>query len=78
MCGYCKPFNNRSIPGLNGAITASVSFKVDPEPAYTIDVEHWEEIGKGNSIHFRKVSSTVEIPVSFCPRCGRDLRAVVE
>lgn len=74
MCNYCKPFNDMSVKGLNGAIRASVSYAEDPEPMYVVDVEHWESNDAKQSVVFRKVSSTIELPISFCPRCGRDLR----
>ena len=77
MCGYCRPFKDKPIP-LNGAIKASISFADDPEPMYVLDVEHWEEVGNAMSVAFRRQNSHVEIPVSFCPKCGRNLRGGAE
>lgn len=74
MCNYCKPFSGRMVRGLNGAIRACVSYAEEPEPLYTVDVEHWESSKSKDSVHFRKVRSAVELRPNFCPVCGRELR----
>lgn len=73
MCNHCRPFNGKTLDAIRGAITATVSFTADPEPRYRLEVSHWEPTDKA-STHLRKVTSVQDIPVSFCPICGRDLR----
>lgn len=74
MCNYCKPFSNRMVHGLNGAIKANLNYAEEPEPVYVVDVEHWESSKSKDSVFFRKVKSAVEFRPNFCPVCGRELR----
>ena len=73
MCNCCRPFNGKTLGGIKGAITATLSFANDSDPMFKLEVSHWEPVDQ-KTAHIRKVTSVQELPINFCPICGRNLR----